>query len=81
LISPTTRRPTHARRIRLDHFAHEFMAGRAGEAVVAALEFQVGIADAAAEQADQGETRGPVRARLVAYFDASVFQVYGQHAG
>jgi hypothetical protein len=66
-------------RIRLDHFAHELMAGRAGEAVVTALEFEIGIADAAAKQADQGEARGPAGARLIAYFDASVFQVYGQH--
>ena len=55
------------------------MAGRAGEAVVTALEFEIGIADAAAKQADQGEAFGPAGARLIAYFDASVFQVYGQH--
>jgi hypothetical protein len=53
------------------------MAGRAGEAIVTALEFEIGIADAAAEQADHGEARGPVRARLIAYFYASVFEVYG----
>jgi hypothetical protein len=64
-------------RIRLNHFANEFMAGRAGEAIVTALEFEIGIADAAAEQADQGEAREPVRARLIAYFYASVFEVYG----
>jgi hypothetical protein len=55
------------------------MAGRAGEAVVTALKFQVGIADAAAEQADEGKASGPVGARLVVYFHTSVFQVYGQH--
>ncbi len=57
------------------------MAGGAGEAVVAALEFEVGIADAAAEQPDQGEAFGPGGTRLIAHFDASVFQMYGQHAG
>jgi hypothetical protein len=64
-------------RIRLDHLADELMAGRAGKAVITALEFQIGIADASAEQADESEARGPVGARLVVYFYASVFQVYG----
>jgi len=66
-------------RIRFDHLADEFVAGRAGEAVVSALELEIGIADAAAEQANEGEACGPVGARLVAQFDASVFKVYGQH--
>jgi hypothetical protein len=65
LISPTTRRPPR-RAIRLDHLGHEFMAGRAGEAVVAALQFQVGIADAAAEQAEQRVAFGPVGQRRLA---------------
>ena len=52
-------------RIGFDHFAHELVPGRAGEAVIAALQFEVGIADAAAEQADEREARGPVGSRLV----------------
>jgi hypothetical protein len=66
-------------RIRLDHLADELVAGRAGEAVVTMLEFEIGIADAGAEQADEGEARGPVGARLAAYFYTPVFQMYGKH--
>jgi hypothetical protein len=66
-------------RIRLDHFPDELVSGRAREAVVTALQFQVGIADAAAQQADEGESLGPVGARLVANFYAPVFYVCCKH--
>src|ERR1700722_4213521 len=65
--------------IGVQHLAHEFMARRAGEAVISALQFQVGIADAAAEEPDQRESLGTSGARLVAHLDAPVFQVYDQH--
>ncbi len=44
-----------------DDFGDEFVAGSAGEAVVAALEFEIGVADAGGEQAQQGEAFGPRR--------------------
>src|ERR1700733_6690625 len=68
------------RRIGLQHFAHKLMAGYSSEVVISALQFQVGIADAAAEQANQRESFGASRARLVARFHASVFEMYRQHA-
>ena len=38
--------------VRLDNLAHEFMTGRATKAVISALQFEIGIADSAIEQAD-----------------------------
>ncbi len=53
-------------RIGLHHLAHELMAGRARKAVIAALQLQIGIADAAGQQADQRETSGPLGNRNLA---------------
>ena len=44
--------------VRLHHLAHEFVAGRAAEAVVAALQFEIGIADARHQQPDQRKAFG-----------------------
>jgi hypothetical protein len=76
------RAPAHqGRRVRFDYFAHEFMTRRAGKAVIPALKFEVGIADAATKQANQCEAGGPAGQRLVPYFYPPVFQVHGKHAG
>jgi hypothetical protein len=72
-------------RIRLDHLADELVAGRAGEAVVTALEFQSVLQMPpqsrrmrAKPRAGAGRAGGLGAFRwFVAYFDASVFQVYG----
>ena len=53
-------------RIRGDYFADELMAGDAGKPVVAALEFEIGVADSRLDQADQGEAFGPFRLRHLA---------------
>jgi len=68
-------------RVRLNHFAYEFMTGRAGEAVVAAPELKVGIADAAREEPDQRKALGALRPRDVAKIHAAVFNVNGNQAG
>ena len=41
-----------------DHFSDELMAGNTGETVVTPLQFEIGIADAADEQANEGKARG-----------------------
>ena len=68
-------------RIRLHHFTHEFMSWSAGKTVVPALQFQIGIADAAAEQPDQCEAGGTAGLRFFPHFHTPVLQVYGNHAG
>ena len=77
--------PDHAladqlRGIRLRHLRDELVPGRSGEAVVAALQFQVGIADPGREQSQQGEPRRaapePERSRTD---DLAAFQVNRQH--
>jgi hypothetical protein len=42
--------------IRLNHLAGEFVAGSAREIIIAALQFEVGIADASREKANEGKT-------------------------
>jgi len=55
------------------HFAHKFMPRRAGEAVVAALQFKIRGTDPGGEQTDASETLGYARQRLAAHFDAAGF--------
>ena len=55
-------------RIGVHHLGDELVTGRSGEAVVAALQFEIGIADAAGQQAEQREalgTRGNRSVRVV----------------
>jgi len=66
-------------RVRLHYFADEFMAGRPAKSVIAALEFQIGIADSSVQQPDEREPSGPRRAPLVHHSDLSVFQTNGEH--
>ncbi len=49
--------------VRCGHFGHKFVPGRAGEAIVAALQFQIGIANAGHQQAQQRVARGPLWCR------------------
>ena len=51
------------------------------EAVVSALQFQIGGADSGGKQADAGEALRDARQWLAAHFDASVFEMNGEHAG
>ena len=48
-------------RIGFDDFAHEFVARDAGESVIATPQFEIGVADAGLNQADEGEALGPFR--------------------
>ena len=61
LISPTTRLPTRLARVRLHDLGDELVPGSARKAVVAALQFQIGIADAARQQAQQRKALGTRR--------------------
>jgi hypothetical protein len=54
----------------LGNLADEFVAGGAGESVVAALQLEVGGADAGGKQANAGETFGNARKGLLADLDA-----------
>ena len=62
------------------HFGDEFVAGGAGEAVVAALQFEIGIADAGGEQPEEGEPRGADGHGDLAGGDEAIFQMNGEHA-
>ena len=61
--------------IRFDDFPHEFMARRAGEAVISALELEVGIADSAGQKTDQRKAFGPGRARDFPHLHPARFDV------
>ncbi len=65
--------------VRFDDFGDEFVAGGAGEAVVAALKLEIGIADAGGEQAKQGEALGPGRHGHLAQGDGTILQMYREH--
>jgi hypothetical protein len=56
------------------------MAGRPSKAVIAALKFEVGVADASAKQPDQCESVAAFGARRVAHLHPPVLQVNCQHA-
>ena len=65
------------------HLPDEFMPRRTGETVVAALEFQVRVADSPCQQANQREAPFPirlaVRLRRVADFDDAGVEMHGEH--
>ena len=62
------------------HVAHELMAGRSAEIVVAALQFQIGVADAGEDQADQSKAGRPLGYGDVANGDFAVFQMHAEHS-
>jgi threonine synthase len=53
----------------------------AGEIVIAALQFKIGVADAPAQQPDQRESSRRARARHALHSHAPIFQVNGKHRG
>jgi threonine synthase len=63
------------------YFAHEFMAGCAVKAVVAALQLEIRIADSAIQQPDQCESIGAARLWPPAHPDLMVFETNRQHIG
>ncbi len=67
------------RRIGFHHLAHKLVAGRTAKAVVAALKFEIGVADAAGQQPYESETLRPARSRNTARLDASVLNVNSKH--
>jgi hypothetical protein len=70
-----------ARIVGFDDLTDELVTGCSTEAVVAALEFEVGVADAAAEEAKERESLGAAGPGHFAEFDATVFEVDGKHSG
>ena len=66
--------------IGFDHFGDEFVAGSSGEAVVAALQFEIGIADAGHEEAEEGEPLGAGRDGQGAGGDCAILQMNCEHA-
>ena len=72
--------PAHQRAIvRFHHHADELVPRCAAKTVVAALELEVGVADAAAQQADEREASGAAGRPAPPHLDAAVFQVNGEH--
>ncbi len=55
------------------------MPGSSAEAVIATLQFQIGIADSAAEQPDQGKSLGAPRPRLLAHETAPLLETNRDH--
>src|SRR5579863_950659 len=67
-------------RIRGHHFAYKFMPGHAGKSVIAALQFEIGVANAAEQEPDQSETLRPVRLRVFADRNLPGIQVDCNHS-
>lgn len=65
--------------VRRYDLADEFMAGRTAEVVIAALEFEIGVADSAVEQPDQRESFGTARLRLAAHRDRTMIETNREH--
>jgi hypothetical protein len=65
--------------IGFDHLTHELMAGRSAEPIVAALQLEIGIADAAVKQAYECKSIRPPRLRDSADLDAPVLYMNGSH--
>src|SRR5665213_3963820 len=66
-------------RVRRHHFSHELVAGCSGKAVVAALQFQIGIADASRDETNESETLGPPGLGGLPDFNFPGVQVNGDH--
>src|SRR5579859_4978862 len=66
---------------RLHHLTHKLVSRNAGETVIAALQFQIGIADAAAQQPDQRESLRRARPRNSFQRHAPIFYVNCNHRG
>src|SRR5207249_8139519 len=62
--------------IRLDDFADELVSRCTGEAVVSALQLQIGVADSGEEHADERESRRPGWLWGLLYFDTGRFEGY-----
>ena len=65
--------------VRLDNLAHELVSGDAPEAVVAALQLEVGVADAGQAEADKGEPGRTAGTGTPAEGDAAPLEVNGKH--
>src|SRR2546422_346600 len=67
------------RSVGLDDFANKLVPGCSSKAVVSALQFQVRVADAGPEHANQREARRPRRPRNISHLDAAVLYAYRDH--
>src|SRR5580704_14349654 len=63
------------------HLADKLMARRAGEAVVTALQFEVGGTDSSRKEPDSSKSLGHPRQLLAPHFHAPRFQMNSQHVG
>ncbi len=87
MISPATRRPTQffflraSRAAHVDDFADEFVAGRSAKIVVAAKDFDVGVADAGEADADESPAGAEARQWLADGGEGVVFCDEGEHVG
>jgi hypothetical protein len=69
--------PCQAAVVRRHDFAYEFMTGSPAKSVVAALQFEIRIADPSQKQPDQCESGLPRRTPNLANFNAAVFKMNG----
>jgi threonine synthase len=60
-------------------FTHEFVAGRAGKAVVSALKFKVGGTDSGGQQPNPGKAFGYTRQSLLTDLHAAGFEMNSEH--
>ena len=82
LISPTTRRPIQALILcarDANDFAHEFVAERAVKIVIAAQNFDVGVADSRQAHTDQGPAGPQSRQRFFNHCDTILLCDGGKH--
>src|ERR1019366_4279008 len=66
-------------RIGRNNLTYEFMAGHARKSVIAALEFEIGVADACLNEADQGEAFGAFGWGRLPEFNSALIQLEGEH--
>jgi threonine synthase len=65
--------------VRGDDLADELVPGRSAKTVIAALQFEIGVADSATEQPDQSKSVGPPRGTLLAHRDCDVVKTNRNH--
>jgi hypothetical protein len=72
--------PYDGRRVCLHYLAHELVTRRAAKPVVAALEFEIRIADAGHEEADPRVAGGTAWRGAGAHFDTALIEMDREHA-
>ena len=65
----------------LHHFTHKLVARRSAKAVISALQFEIGVANSAVEQADQSESFSPLGPCPPAHQNFAILKTNRHHIG